>query len=104
MITVTVLYPNEAGARFDMGYYLDTHIPMVRKLLGPALKDVLVEQGISGVAPGSKAAYAVICHLRFTSVESFQTALGVHAASIGADVANYTSVQPIIQISDIKVS
>jgi hypothetical protein len=45
MIKVSVLYPNVAGTKFDMAYYLNHHIPMVRRLLGSALKGVSVEHG-----------------------------------------------------------
>jgi uncharacterized protein (TIGR02118 family) len=104
MITVTVLYPNADGVKFDMGYYLGKHIPMVKKLLGAALRGVIVEQGVGGASPGSKATYAVICHLRFDSVESFGAAFGPHAATVEADVRNYSSVAPVIQVSEIKLS
>ncbi|HEX5045957.1 MAG TPA: EthD family reductase, partial [Gammaproteobacteria bacterium] len=29
MIKVSVLYPQKAGARFDMDYYCDSHMPLV---------------------------------------------------------------------------
>jgi uncharacterized protein (TIGR02118 family) len=103
MITVTVLYPNQDGAKFDMRYYLDKHIPMVKRLLGGALKGVVVEQGVAGAVPGSKAAYAVVCHLRFDSVDAFQGAFGPHAATVQADVHNYASAEPVIQISEVKL-
>jgi uncharacterized protein (TIGR02118 family) len=103
MITVSVLYPNEAGSKFDMNYYLKSHIPMVQKKLGSALKGVVVEQGLGGPAPGSPAAYSTICHLRFDSVDAFQGAFGPHAPAIQQDIANYSSVQPVIQISDVKL-
>jgi len=104
MITVNVLYPNQDGAKFDMNYYLGKHIPMVKKLLGPALKGVLVEQGVGGAAPGAKAAYAVLCHLRFDSAEAFQAAFAPHAEQVQADVRNYASAAPVIQISEVKLS
>jgi uncharacterized protein (TIGR02118 family) len=103
MITVNVLYPNEDGAKFDMNYYLTSHIPMVKRVLGSALKGVVVEQGLGGGAPGTKAEYSTLCHLRFDSVEAFQAAFGPHAADIQNDIANYSSVPPVIQISDVKV-
>ena len=103
MITVSVFYPNKDGARFDMGYYLKSHIPMVQKLLGGALKGCVVEQGLGGPAPGSKATYSTVCHLRFDSIEAFQGAFGPHAPAIQKDVGNYSSVEPIIQISDVKL-
>ncbi len=104
MITVNVLYPNQDGAKFDMNYYLTSHIPMVKRVLGSALKGVVVEQGVGGAAPGTKAEYSTLCHLRFDSVESFQQAFAAHAAEIQNDIANYSSVAPVIQISDVKVS
>ena len=104
MISVTVLYPNQEGARFDMGYYLGKHIPMVKKLCGPALKSVTVEQGVGGGTPGSKATYSAICQLYFDSIESFQSAFGPHAANVQADVKNYSSVAPIVQMSEVKLS
>jgi uncharacterized protein (TIGR02118 family) len=103
MITVSVLYPNDAGAKFDMGYYLKSHIPMVQKKLGGALRSVVVEQGVGGPAPGSKAAFSTICHLRFDSLEAFQNAFGPHAPAIQDDIKNYSSVPPLIQISDVKL-
>ena len=53
MIKVSVLYPNGANSNFDMNYYLTKHIPMVKQKLGTACKNVAVEEGIAGGAPGA---------------------------------------------------
>ena len=37
MFKVSVMYPNQAGARFDHAYYRDRHMPMVAEKLGTAL-------------------------------------------------------------------
>jgi|TARA_B100000809_G_C15026716_1_gene490424 uncharacterized protein (TIGR02118 family) len=103
MIKVSVFYPNEEGKRFDMNYYCTTHIPLVQEKLGAALKDVAVEMGMSGVEPGSPAIYIAMGHLYLDSVEAFQTAFGPHAESIMGDVPNYTDIQPMIQISEVKI-
>ncbi len=42
-------------------------------------------------------------HLYFDSVEEFQTAFTPHAAEIMADIPNYTNIQPVIQISEVKM-
>ncbi|NJM25975.1 MAG: EthD family reductase [Bacteroidia bacterium] len=34
MIKVSVLYPAQEGATFNMNYYTDTHAPLVVRLLG----------------------------------------------------------------------
>jgi uncharacterized protein (TIGR02118 family) len=104
MIKVTVLYPRKEGASFDMSYYVNSHMPMVRQKLGDACKGVAVEQGLAGGEPGSPPLYAAMGHLVFDSVEAFQAAFAAHAATIMADIPNYTTIQPIIQISDVKMS
>jgi uncharacterized protein (TIGR02118 family) len=103
MIKVSVLYPNNEGSKFDMKYYCESHIPMVQQKLGSICKRVAVEQGLSGAAPGSRAAYVAMGHLYFDSIEAFQTAFGPHAEAIMADIPNYTDIQPTIQISEVKM-
>ena len=104
MVKISVLYPHKDGSGFNMNYYLNNHIPMVRQKLGAACKGVAVEQGVAGGAPGSQPTYAAMGHMLFDSVESFQAAFGPHAATIMGDIPNYSTVQPVIQISEIKLS
>jgi uncharacterized protein (TIGR02118 family) len=104
MIKVSVLYPNATGSRFDMAYYLNSHIPMVQQRLAAGLRGVSVEQGLAGVDAGSPPAYLAMGHLLFDSVEAFQTLFGPHAAAIVGDIPNYTNTQPTIQISEVKLS
>lgn len=103
MITVSVMYPNSTDATFDIEYYCNTHIALVKKLLGDALRDVNVDHGIAGGAPGEAASFIAMGHLTFDSVDSFQQAFGPHAEKIMADVPNYTNTQPNIQISEVKI-
>jgi uncharacterized protein (TIGR02118 family) len=103
MVKVSVLYPNSAGCRFDMGYYLDKHMPMVQQKLGPACKSIEVEQGIATATPGAPAPFIALGHLYFDSLAAFQCAFAPHAQAIMSDIPNYTNVQPTIQISEIKL-
>ncbi len=103
MVKVSVMYPNHEGTKFDMTYYINRHIPMVRQLLGSALRGVSVEQGISGEGPGSPASYVAMGHLLFDSVEAFQTSFGPHAQAIMEDIPNYTNSVPIVEISEVKL-
>ncbi|MGA2509851.1 MAG: EthD family reductase [Candidatus Acidiferrales bacterium] len=103
MIKVGVFYPQGAGKKFDMKYYLEKHIPMIRQKMGPALKSVAIEQGLSGGAPGAPLTYVAICHLGFDSVDAFQAAFGAQSPSIVADIPNYTDIEPIVQISEVKM-
>src|ERR1700676_2495528 len=91
MVKVSVLYPNPEDTKFDMTYYLNNHIPMVRGLLGSALKGVSVEQGISGEEPGLPAPYITTAHLLFDSVQAFQASFGSRAQEIMEDIPKYTT-------------
>jgi uncharacterized protein (TIGR02118 family) len=103
MVKVSVFYPNRKITRFDIEYYGNRHIPLVQRLVGPALKGVSVEHGICGEAPGSPPTYAALGHLLFDSVEAFQASFGPHVQEIMADIPKYTNVEPTIQISEVKL-
>src|SRR5687767_13666472 len=64
MIKVSVLYQNAEDKKFDMGYYCNKHIPMVKQKLGAACKRLEVDQGLGGAQPGSNPAF-VRCHGSF---------------------------------------
>ena len=102
MIRVTVLYPRKEGAQFDWSYYLGTHVPMVNRKLRTAAKAVSIDEGISGAVPESSAPYVAIAHFTFDSVAAFQAAFAPHAQEIMADIPRYTSIEPIIQLSEIR--
>ncbi|UAM98607.1 EthD family reductase [Polaribacter litorisediminis] len=101
MIKLSVLYPNGEGTKFDIHYYLNTHIPLVAKLLGDAVKGATVEEGIASVAPNSKAPFAAMGNLYFETLESFQNSFGPNAAEILADLPNFTNIAPTVQVSKV---
>jgi len=103
MIKVSVLYPFSEGAKFDMNYYVNKHMPMVRQRLGAACKGMSVEQGVAGGSPGSPPAFIAMGHLLFDSTDTFQKAFAPHAAELLGDIPNYTKIQPVMQISDVKM-
>jgi uncharacterized protein (TIGR02118 family) len=104
MIKVSALYPNDESARFNLEYYRDRHIPMVRGKLGSALKGVAVEHGVAGATPGSRPMFIAMGHLYFDSVDAFLAAFGPNAPAIMGDIPNYTNVQPVLQISEVALA
>lgn len=105
MVKISILYPNNPGARFDMDYYLDVHMPMSIERLGahPGFNGVSVERGLGGGLPDSPAAYVAMCHFLFVSVEDFMAAFNPHAQILQGDMPNYTDIEPVIQVSEVAI-
>ena len=93
MIRVSVFYPESEGATFDHDYYRDKHVPLCVKTWN--LDGAEIEKGISGP-------YVAAVHFRFDSLEAMQAAMGSTGTSdVSADVANYTTIAPVLQTSEI---
>ncbi len=103
MIKASVFYASGEGKHFDMDYYCKKHMALVQRLCGPALKGIAVEHGVSGMTPDSAPAFVAMGHLYFDSIEAFQASFGPHTNEIVADVPNYTNIQPMVQISEVKM-
>lgn len=105
MTKISILYPNQQGGRFDMAYYVETHMRMSIERLsaGQGFRGVSVERGVGGATPGSAPAYIAMCHFLFDSVEDFMAAFMQHAAVLQGDRPNYTDIEPVIQISGVAI-
>src|SRR3954471_22158090 len=103
MTKICILYPNLKGSRFDMRYYVETHMPLSIQLLSAhsGFKGVSVERGVGGAEPGAEATYIAMCHFLFDSVEDFMAAFMPHAAKLQGDMANYTDIKPVIQFNEV---
>ena len=70
MIVVTVLYENDSSDDFNMDYYVNTHLPLIKEQLGEyGLTKYEVLSGISDANPAEPAIYRVITSLYFDTVE-----------------------------------
>jgi uncharacterized protein (TIGR02118 family) len=100
MILVTVLYPDQPGARFDERYYLDTHTPLVQQRWGAmGLSDLRPMRGL-GTPDGVAAPYRVITLLTFDSAEALQRAVAAHGAEIFGDIPKFTDITPVVQVNE----
>lgn len=106
MTKISILYPDQKGARFDIRYYLETHIPRSIELLSShcGFRAASVERGAAGAEPGSDAPYVIMCHFLFDSLDGFLAAFMPHAEILQADIPNYTDIRPVIQISEVLLS
>ena len=102
MVKVSVLYPNKPGSRFDIEYYLNTHMPMSARLLGDAIKAITVEIG-RPTPGGEPAPFAAICGFTCETVDDFMNAFTPVAGELQGDIPKYTDIEPVIQISDIRI-
>jgi uncharacterized protein (TIGR02118 family) len=103
MIKVSVMYPYAPGARFDHDYYRDRHMPMLKARLGDACKSYTIDKGVAGAAPGTPPVYIGMCHVFAESAAISQAAFGPHAKEKLGDIANYTDLKPVMQISEVVV-
>ena len=86
-----------------MDYYIDVHVPLALDRLGPAIKGFTVDVGTD--APSwPKPSFIAMAHYHCDSREAFEIAYGPHAKFLQSDVANYTDIEPITQISDVRFS
>ena len=95
MIRLSVHYPKTDGATFDHDYYRDNHVPLATKTWGVPAE---IDKGIDGP-------YEAAVHFTFESLEALGAAMGSEGTgAIIADVANYTTLTPVMQTSEIVSS
>jgi uncharacterized protein (TIGR02118 family) len=103
MIKVSVMYPNTPGARFDLDYYRDKHMPLVKARMGASCKYYTIDKGMSGLSSADPPAYLGMCHVFCESVAAFETGFNPHKKELMGDIANYTNLTPVIQVSEVVV-
>jgi uncharacterized protein (TIGR02118 family) len=99
MLKVNVMYPYTEGARFDHAYYRDRPMPMVKARLGKACAYYTVERGVAGRARGAPPVFVAMCAFICDSVEGYRAAVLEHGAEMLGDIAKYTDIAPVVQVS-----
>jgi uncharacterized protein (TIGR02118 family) len=93
VIRLSVFYPKTEGATFDHDYYRDKHVPLALETWG--LGGAEIDRGVDGP-------YEAAVHFRFESMDAMGAALGSEGTQkVLADVANYTTIAPVMQTSEI---
>ena len=93
MIRVSVFYPSAEGATFDHDYYREKHVPLCVRIWNPTSAEI--DKGIDG--PNVAAV-----HLKFESLDALNQAMASEGtAEILADIANYTTIAPVLQTSEV---
>jgi uncharacterized protein (TIGR02118 family) len=102
MFKVTILYPNGDDKTFDMDYYEKKHMPMVAGFIGKNLKFYEIDKGLSGRTPTDKVPFLAIGYFYITDVAEYNKAIAQNRDAVVSDFKNYTNIQPVVQISEIK--
>jgi uncharacterized protein (TIGR02118 family) len=100
MYILTVTYPKSADASFDFDYFRSKHLPEVGKAFGPfGLGYASVLRGEESVGAGEPAYFATTI-LSFATEQGARDAVASDAAkALMADIANFTSVAPVVQFN-----
>ena len=77
---------------------MSSHMPLTRDLLKSVLLKDEIWSGadVPGMPPGT---YEILLHMYFDGMESLAV-VGEHAATLMADVPNYTNIQPILEVEE----
>ena len=102
MFKVAILYPNGEGKTIDMGYYENKHMPMVAGFLGENLKFYEIDKGVAGRTPNDKVPYLAVGYFYIKDVAEYNKAIGQNRDAVISDFKNYTNIQPVIQISEVR--
>ena len=102
MFKVAILYPNGEDKTFDMDYYEQKHMPMVAGFLGKNLKFYEIDKGIAGRTPDEEVPFLAIGYFYVYDVAEYNKAIGQNIETIVGDFQNYTNIQPVVQISEIR--
>ncbi|MCO6147940.1 EthD family reductase [Flavobacterium sp. NRK1] len=101
MIKVLAYFKNTKGKKFDIDYYVNHHLPLIKKICGENLKNLSVDRGLFGHEPNSEPVYIIVTHFYFENLEAFQNSIVNNLNTILADSPNFTDIEPVFQISEV---
>ena len=102
MIRVQVTYPALEGERFDHAYFQSQHRALIEQLLKPhGLQAVQIDRGLP-LNARNPAPHVAAAHMLFASLEGWAEGMKAHGKTLAADMANYTTITPQVQISQTQ--
>ena len=102
LFKVVILYPNGEDKTFDMDYYENKHMPLVAGFLGENLKFYEIDKGIASRTPNDEVPFVAIGYFYIGDVAEYNKAIAQNRDAVINDIKNYTNIQPVVQISEIK--
>jgi uncharacterized protein (TIGR02118 family) len=100
MYILTVTYPKSADATFDFDYFRTQHLPQTGKAFAPfGLGYAAVLRGEQSLDGQDPAFFATSIYSFPTEQAARDAAASDGAKTLMADIANFTSVTPLIQFN-----
>jgi len=100
MIVLRVCYQH--GVRFDEGYYVSTHLPLVQSIFGPFGMIRIEMVKLTTAADGSKPRYQVMFSAYFASESELQGAMqSPQTMEVMGDIRNFYEGMPEVFIGEV---
>jgi uncharacterized protein (TIGR02118 family) len=100
MTVLRVCYKH--GARFDEGYYVATHTPLVKAVMGPHGAKDLEMMKVTAAPGGATPLYQVVFSAYFDSAAGLEAALqDPRIGEVMGDIANFHDGAPDVLIGDV---
>ena len=97
-----VLYPNDDNLKFDMSYYLKSHLPLVKEKFGPyGLQRVDITE-FGPDADGTKPRFVIQAVIVWGNQDDMSMAMASpEAGLVFGDMAHFCNVQPLAMSGNI---
>ena len=75
---------------------------MVAAFLGTNLQFYEIDKGIAGRTPNDKVPYLAVGYFYVKDMAAYNNDISQHREAIISDFKNYTNIQPVIQVSEVR--
>ncbi len=99
MVKIGSFYPSGTDKTFDMKYYCEEFVPLLRELFGDVLRGATVDKGVYGGVPDEGPFFVAMGQFIFDTQEEAIQAYFSNLERIRAERPKFTDIEPIIQIS-----
>lgn len=92
-----ISYARSPTLEFNYSHYISTHMPLCNKKWA--------KYGLKSwdmVEMTQESPYALMCFMRWTSLDAYQKAMQEEGAEIMADVKNFTNIRPVALKGGVK--
>ena len=95
---IAMMHPNHNDPRFDIDYYRNQHMSLVREKYAPyGLLDLEIDEAICKESKNSTA-YLVVGYMLFNSIKQFYQSYQAAGKDIVSDLSHFSDITSVVQI------